>query len=287
MKWFAKLERKIGRYAIKNLMMYIIVLYALGIVVFLYDPMVYYAYLALSPGQILKGQVWRLVTFLIMPPGGSNIFFTLLSLYIYWSLGTTIERVWGAFRFNVYFFTGVIGTIAAAFIIYAIYGEMADYYMMMVGTEYINFSLFIAYAFTFPDAQFLLFFLIPIRAKVLGYLEIIVYAVLFITGDLASRVMIGVSLLNVIFFLLLTRNLNRFRPGEIKRRRDFKKKVGAAPISVNRHRCAVCGRTSQDGDDLVFRFCSKCEGNFEYCQDHLYTHIHVTKEDLERMKNKH
>lgn len=284
MKWFAKLERKFGRYAIRNLMMYIIALYALGIIVFLYDPMVYYTFLALDPQQILKGQVWRLVTFLIMPPGGSNIFFTLISMYIYWSLGTTIERVWGAFRFNIYFFTGVIGTIAAAFIVYAIYGAGASLYLWMVGTEYINFSLFIAYAFTFPDAQFLLFFLIPIRAKILGYIEMIVYVVLFITGTLADRIMIAVSLINVIWFFLMTRNLNRFKPSEVKRRREFRKKVGAVPISVNRHRCAVCGKTSQDGDDLVFRFCSKCEGNFEYCQDHLYTHIHVTKEDLERMK---
>lgn len=266
-------------------MMYIIALYALGIIVFLYDPMVYYTFLALDPQQILKGQVWRLVTFLIMPPGGSNIFFTLISMYIYWSLGTTIERVWGAFRFNIYFFTGVIGTIAAAFIVYAIYGAGASLYLWMVGTEYINFSLFIAYAFTFPDAQFLLFFLIPIRAKILGYIEMIVYVVLFITGTLADRIMIAVSLINVIWFFLMTRNLNRFKPSEVKRRREFRRKMGAVPISaVNRHRCAVCGKTSQDGDDLVFRFCSKCEGNFEYCQDHLYTHIHVTKEDLERMK---
>lgn len=286
MKWFAKLEQKFGRYAIKNLMVYIIAMYALGLIVFLYDSRVYYIYLSLDPQMILKGQVWRLVTFMIMPPGGSNIFFTLISLYVYWNLGSTIERVWGAFRFNVYFFTGVIGTILAAFIVYAIYGPSASYYLMTVGTEYINFSLFIAYAFTFPDATFLLFFLIPIKAKVLGYIELIVYVVLFITGNLASRIMIAVSLINVIWFFLMTRNLNRFRPGEVKRRREFKKKVGAVPINVNRHRCAVCGRTSQDGDDLVFRFCSKCEGNFEYCQDHLYTHIHVTKEDLERMNRR-
>lgn len=284
MKWFDKMERKIGKYAIKNLMLYIIIIYVLGMVIFLYDPMVYYTYLALTPGKILKGEVWRLVTFLLMPPGGSNIFFMLISLYVYWMLGSTIERVWGSFRFNVYFFTGVLGTILAAFILYAIYGSYADYYLLTVGTEYINFSLFIAYAFTFPNAQFLLFFIIPIKAKILGYIEIAVYVVLFITGDVATRIMIVVSLLNVFIFFLMTRNLQRYKPGEVKRRREFKKKVATKPINANRHRCAVCGKTSEDGDDLVFRFCSKCEGNFEYCQDHLYTHIHVTKEDLERMK---
>ncbi len=286
MKWFETLERKFGRYAIKNLMMYIIGLYVIGLVVFLYDASVYYTYLALSPESILKGEVWRLVTFLIMPPGSSNIFFGLLSLYIYWVLGTTIERVWGAFKFNVYFFCGVLGTIIASFIVYAIYGSAIDISLRTVGTVYINFSLFIAYAFTFPDAQFLLFFIIPIKAKVLGWLEIAVYVLMFLTGSMADKVMIAVSLLNVIVFMLATRNMSRFRPGEVKRRSEFKKKMKAAPIRVNKHRCAVCGKSSSDGDDLVFRFCSKCEGSFEYCQDHLYTHIHVTKEDLERMKKK-
>jgi hypothetical protein len=93
-------------------------------------------------------------------------------------------------------------------------------------------------------------------------------------------------MVNVIWFFFMTRNLHRFKPSEVKRRREFKKKVSAVPLNANRHRCAVCGKTSQDGDDLVFRFCSKCEGNFEYCQDHLYTHVHVTKEDLERMNVK-
>ena len=284
MNWFSKLERKIGKYAIKNLMMYIIVFYVLGMVVFLYDSNVYYVYLSLAPSRILKGEIWRLVTFLIMPPGGSNIFFMLISLYVYWMLGSTIERVWGSFRFNFYYFTGVLGTILAAFILYAIYGSYADYYLLTVGTEYINFSLFLAYAFTFPDAQFLMFFIIPIKAKVLGWIEVAVYVVLFITGSMADRIMIVVALLNVIVFFLLTRNVQRYKPSEVKRRRDFKKKVATVPINANRHRCAVCGKTSDDGDDLVFRFCSKCEGSFEYCQDHLYTHIHVTKEDLENMK---
>jgi hypothetical protein len=222
----------------------------------------------------------------MMPPSTSNIFMMVLSLYIYWNLGTTIERVWGSFRFNVYYFTGVIGTVVAALLVYVIVGPVESSGLIYVGTEYINFSLFIGYAFTFPDAQFLLFFLIPIRAKILGYIELLVYVLLFIQGGLATKVMIAVSMVNVIWFFLMTRNLHRFKPSEVKRRREFKKKVSAVPLNANRHRCAVCGKTSQDGDDLVFRFCSKCEGNFEYCQDHLYTHVHVTKEDLERMNVK-
>lgn len=31
--------------------------------------------------------------------------------------------------------------------------------------------------------------------------------------------------------------------------------------------------------NLDFRFCSKCDGNYEYCSDHLFTHQHVRKHD--------
>ncbi|MCR5743262.1 MAG: rhomboid family intramembrane serine protease [Lachnospiraceae bacterium] len=289
MKWFAKLERRLGKFAIRNLMMYLMVLYVIGTLIFVagYEN-VYYTYLALNPEAILKrGQVWRIVTFLMMPPGGSNVFFMLISLYVYWNLGSIIERYWGAFKFNVYMFTGIFGTILATFIVYFIYGSAIVPSLLFVGNSYINFSLFLAYAFTFPDAQFLLFFIIPIKAKILGWIEILVYVVIFITGTLADRIMIVVSLINVIIFFLATRNFNRFKPSEIKRRRDFKKKIAHASGGGARHKCAICGRTDEDDPNLTFRFCSKCEGNFEYCQDHLYTHTHVTKEDVERLKTKH
>ena len=179
MKWFYKLERKIGRFAIKNLMLYLIILYTVGTLLFLSgNQLVYYEYLCMDPGAIMHGQVWRLVTFLMMPPGGSNPFFMILSLYIYWNLGSIIEKVWGAFRFNVYMFAGIIGTILASFIVYALIPHLpvvdavlAAKGILEVGTTYLNFSLFLAYAFTFPDAQFLLFFIVPIKAKYLGAIE--------------------------------------------------------------------------------------------------------------------
>ena len=121
MNWFAKLERKIGRFAIKNLMIYIIGLYIVGLVIFLWDSSFYYNYLCLDIGMVFKGQVWRLITFMIMPPGGSNIFFMPISLYVYWMLGSALERWWGAFRFNVFFFGGVFFTVLASFIVYFVY----------------------------------------------------------------------------------------------------------------------------------------------------------------------
>jgi len=143
MKWFAKLEHRLGKYAIKNLMMYLMVLYVIGTLIFLggYSD-VYYTYLSLNPEAILKrGQVWRLVTFLMMPAGGSNIFFMLLSLYVYWNLGTVVERYWGAFKFNVYMFSGIIGTILATFIVYFIYGSAVISYLLAAISAFCPFSL--------------------------------------------------------------------------------------------------------------------------------------------------
>ena len=86
------------------------------------------------------------------------------------------------------------------------------------------------------------------------------------------------SLINIIVFFAITRNYKRYAPKEIRRQKQFKKEVKIVPKAASRHKCAVCGRTEKDGAELEFRYCSKCEGSYEYCQDHLYTHKHVTKD---------
>lgn len=281
MNFFRKLERKFGRFAIPNLMYYIIFLYGAGLLLNITSPGFYEVYLSLNAEAILHGQIWRLVTFLICPPQSSQ-WFVLLAIYLYYSLGTTLERVWGTFRFNVFFFMGILGHILAAFLIYFITGislPMSPYYL--------NESIFLAFAFTFPDMQFLFMFLLPIKAKHLGgfYAFLLLYSFLF--GGILMKIEIGVSMLNLVVFFLMTRNYRALNPREMARRQNFKKEMGKAQvqkIALTHHRCAVCGRTEQDDPDLEFRYCSKCEGNLEYCMDHLYTHRHVTKEDLEEMK---
>ena len=131
-----KMERKFGRYAIPNLMYYIVILYAVGVLVQMMAPAFYIQYLMLDARAILHGQIWRVVTFMIWPPSG-NLFFNLIAIYLYYNLGMTLERVWGTFRFNVYFFMGVIGHVLAALLIYIITGQV-----YILTTDYLNFSLF-------------------------------------------------------------------------------------------------------------------------------------------------
>ncbi len=292
MNWIDKLEKKFGRYAVSNLMYYIIILYAVGYVVLLFAPDLYYNYLSLDASAIVHGQIWRIATFLIYPPSSSLIWF-LVVLYLYYSIGRALEAQWGTFRFNLYFFMGVLLHIVAAFVCQYVFGVNFSQHF---GTYWLNNSLFLAYAATYPDMQFMLYFLIPIKAKALGIIYAIYFGVEIVAGFLAEHLTINMlyglsrigiivhpayslmallSLGNFVIFFLGMRKLHRYSPKEIHRRQTYVRSVKRGERAVGTHKCAICGRTEKDGDNLEFRFCSKCNGNYEYCQDHLFTHTHV------------
>ena len=287
MKWLDKLERKYGKYAIPNLMYYVIILYIIGFVIDIVSPQLYTDYLALDANAILHGQIWRIFTFIIQPPN-SSYFFILFALYLYYMIGKTLEYMWGAFRFNLYFFSGMLLHVIACLLIYLIFGMN-----FQMGSFYLNMSLFFVYVALFPDAEFLLFFIIPIKAKWLGIIEGAYFAITIAAGFIvpvgsplwfsllqagvmalpANSISALLSLLNFIIFFLGS-NRNRFSPKQARRRTIYQKKVHVASQNNTHHRCAICGRTEKDDENLEFRFCSKCKGNYEYCQDHLFTHEH-------------
>lgn len=282
----SKFERKYGKYAIKNLSLMLILCYACGYVISLINPNFLY-YLTLDPYKILHGQVWRLVTWIVSPPSSSNIFFLLITLYFYYSLGTALERTWGEYRYNMYIFSGMLFTILGSFLLMgysylfeaetiAFYG--AEYYFSVMGsyfsTYYINMSIFLAFAATFPDVQVLLMFIIPVKVKWMGiiYGAMLVYE--FISYPYYLRFVIAASLFNFIVFFITSRGKIHYSPKQMKRRQEFKRETRRA-AAVTKHKCAICGQTEEDNPELEFRFCSKCNGNYEYCQNHLFTHEHV------------
>ena len=178
MNWFAKFEKKFSKYAIKNLMFYIIVLYAIGFVMNTFFNGLYDAYFSLDFAMIFKGQVWRLITFILQPPSNS-IIFVVFVLYFYYLIGSVLERIWGSFRFNVYFFTGVILNILASLIIYLIWGLS-----FKLSTNYINLALFMAFAMEQPDMEVLLFFIIPIKIKWMAILDAVIFGITIVFGYL-------------------------------------------------------------------------------------------------------
>ncbi len=275
-----KMERKFGRFAIPNLTLYIIGTYILGYVIRLTSRYVL-GYLYLDPNAILHGQVWRLVSWILIPPGSLDLL-TILVLWFYYSIGATLERTWGTFRYNVYIFSGILFTIIGAFVLYGIsyaiggaaFAESNSHtYSSAFSTYYISLSIILGFAITYPDMQVLLMFLIPIKIKWMGILYVAYIVYDMIKLDWASRVVILSSLLNVLIYFLSTRNLHRVNPKEIHRRQAYRQQT-RRPAGVTKHKCAVCGRTELDSPELEFRFCSKCQGNYEYCQEHLFTHEH-------------
>lgn len=283
-KWINKLERKFGRYAIPNLMYYIIILYAFGFALDLFANGFYANCLSLNAYAILHGEVWRLITFLIQPPS-TNLLFVVFTLYLYYMIGRELEYAWGSFRFNLYFFTGVLFHIVAVFLAYFLFDVV-----LLVGTTYLNLSLFFAYAALYPNQQFYVFGVLPIKVKYLAWIDAayFVYAILqaFLpayggAGYQARALAAFVSLLNFLLFFFSMRNMRRFGPKEIHRKHVYHKAVREGKRASQsypngaKHRCSVCGRTELDSPNLEFRYCSKCNGNYEYCQDHLFTHEHI------------
>ena len=286
MKFLNSLERKIGKYAITNLSLYIIIAYVIGYVLVLTGSV---DFISLNPYYIAKGQVWRIITWLFVPPSSPSIF-TIILLYFYYQIGTVLERTWGAFRYNVYIFSGILFTILGAVGLYLITTAggadgLGAGALISTGfsTYYINLSIFLAFATTYPDVTVLLFFVIPVKMKWMAYIDIVILGYQFIISGTAGRIAIVMSLLNFIVFFFMTRDYKRVSPKEMYRRRAYRNatasaashSTGSHSAAITKHKCAICGRTEKDGDDLEFRFCSKCNGNYEYCNEHLFTHKHI------------
>ena len=289
-------ERKFGKYAIRNLSFVLVMCYAVGYLLQMFDRSgLLITYLTLNPYAILHGQIWRLVTWVLIPPSSGGLFFTLLMLYFYCSIGTSLERTWGTYRYNVYLFQGMLFTIVGSFLLmgycYLFKPEIpllgtaltintpVEYFTviaMMFSTYYINMSIFLAYAATFPDAQVLLMFIIPIRVKWLGVIYAVMLLFQFLGTNVYGKFAIGASLLNFVVFFLTSRNMMHLNPKQIHRRQEFKREVRRS-TGITKHKCAICGRTEVDSPQMQFRFCSKCDGNYEYCEEHLYTHTHIKR----------
>ncbi|MCD7731522.1 MAG: rhomboid family intramembrane serine protease [Oscillospiraceae bacterium] len=215
MKLLDKLQRKFGNIYIPNLIMYIVVG---NIIVFVFSylfpnlPII--NYLSFNRSAIFSGQIWRIVSFIFEPYNYSPIFM-IISCYFYWMIGTQLERAWGGFNFNVFYFTGVIGTIIGGLIT----GYATCYYL--------NLSLFLAFAIIFPNMQFLLFFFIPIKAKYLAYVDValllweLIQAVVY--SQWGSAVSIIVAFINIAIFFggdFTRKIIDRFRYRKV--RRNFK-----------------------------------------------------------------
>lgn len=290
-----KLERKIGRYAIPNLINYFVIAYVASTILCIipikqYHPLVgayntnfYNLFLALDFSKIATGQVWRLITFILAPgdmSSGIGILFFVITVHLYYLFGHSLERAWGSFRFNLYFVGGIVLTLLAELIVFVASGYTLYFYGD--GLNYVYETMFFAFCTLFPNETFLLYFVIPIKAKYLAAIDgifMVVRILQYMANGYYSRgVAIMVAMLNFAIFFYMYKGLSRFSPKQIHRRSEFRRQTSDRVnhrTGVAKHKCAVCGRTSETNPELSFRFCSKCNGNYEYCEEHIFTHTHV------------
>lgn len=268
---------------IPNLMLYIVLGTA---VVYLMSQMsgnyLLYDILCFNRQRILGGEVWRLITY-PLTYGVSNTLLMAISLFCYYSLGRAMENIWGTLRFNLFYLTGVV---------------MMDVYCMIFGgvasATYLNLSLFLSYATLFPNAQFLLFFIIPIKAWIFALIDLAIVLLdlftlpfpysLFSVISLANYFLFfGKDVLNVIpmSWRANARRLFHTKPASQKKAKVIPFDAGsyeatkATPKAPYTHRCTVCGRTDVSNPELEFRYCSRCKGYYCYCQDHINNHVHI------------
>lgn len=281
MKWFSKKVDlfcyKHPRFGISNLMLYVVIG---NVIIWLFSLMdttgSLVDMLCFSPYHILRGQVWRLLTFAIIP--NSSGFLALIFFYFYYFIGKTLEDRWGTARFNLYFFSGMLLTVIYGFILYFVtdisYGVYA---------EYIYLSMFFSFATLFPDMQVLLFFIIPIKMKWLAIVDAVVFIMGVVGGSFPLNLLPVVAILNYLLFCG-DELFGYIRPRSRAQRRsatNFKREVHRIQyeqrVKPYNRRCEVCGRTDTDHPQLEFRYCSRCAGYHCFCIDHINAHQHFTE----------
>ena len=267
---------------IPNLMLYIAIGCAVVSVMELIDPSnALYQLLRFDRALILQGQIWRLVTYPLTYSGGS-LFWTAIILVCYYSLGRAIENIWGTLRFNLYYLTGILLTdvLAMCFGGYATAG-------------YLNMSLLLAYATLYPNAQFLIMYIIPVKAWVLALVDLLVIVIGLFTNPFPVNLYPLLSLGN--YFLFFGKDVLNVVPvsWRVNARRAAKRATNRSHKTVTfhsagsyqathasvkapyTHRCTVCGRTDVSNPELEFRYCSRCKGYYCYCQEHINNHAHI------------
>lgn len=245
----------------------------------------FYSMLYFDPALFCRGQIWRLVTFALVPTA-SGLLWMVVALYFYYFIGTSLENAWGAGKFTIYYFSGLLLTA-----IYSIVWYLITRQSIPVTAHYLNLSLFFAFATLWPEQRVLLFFVIPVKMKWLAWVdaaffayEIVVYlvhgyvglALIPIVAMLAYLVFCGEWL----FDLLRPR---RIRQAARQKVRTIQFKEAAQKVQRRQEaagytrKCAVCGRTDADFPELEFRFCSRCAGYHCFCEEHINNHVHFTE----------
>ena len=286
-----KIRRFFNKHNIPNLMYYIIII---NVAVFVMDIIAgslwqisVSNWLTLNPGDVIRGQIWRLVTFVfVLPELGTGlvnlVLWNAIVLYFYHWIGSNLEHYWGAGKFTMYYVSGVVLCWICAFIGYGI-NLVLPGYMDTMSSLLLNSGLFLAFATIYPNALIRIFLILPVKAKWLGIISFVgmAWAVLsgIVLGDILSAMTSVAVLANyLLWFGGEGMEKIRFSSKNKVRKAQYQSKI----IKVNakhavknyRHKCCVCGKTDESDPNMQFRYCVSCTGLKEYCMDHINNHTH-------------
>ncbi len=265
-----KLERLLRPVAIPNLTVFLIAGQTLFFLVLVEKPelvlqMIY------VPELVMRGEVWRVLTFMLIParsysymdipmPESTNFFFFFFEMFFLYFSGTALEKHWGVARYNLFLLMGLLMTLSASLL----------FPMFPVPSVFIYITIFLAYAFFFPDFEFLLFFFLPMKVKWMAIVVCALVGYRFVKTDLSIRLVITASLLNLLLFL----GPEIYRRMRSRVRTVHKRVSEIADAEKPFHVCTTCGKTDKTHPTLEFRYCPKCKGSPGYCSEHIGAHEH-------------
>ena len=273
-------------FGLPNLMLYIgvgqIIVWVLG---FLFPAVSFW--LPLYAPLVLRGQIWRLITFVFIPNNSSNPFYLLLGCYFYFWIGQMLEREWGTAKFNLFYLCGVAltavyGMVAGLLIDYGFIYSFANIY-------YVNLSIFLIIATYYGEMQVLLFFVVPIKMKWMAIVDVVLVLVDAFPWFRAGLWVVGLAFIpSIVNYFIFTWPFWSMKLGVVRRQADpqvinFKRARRQAEKKAKEtggylHKCAVCGVTDAIEPSMEFRYCSKCDGYHCYCANHINNHIHIRQD---------
>ena len=281
------------RFGIPNLMKYIVFISAGAFVVdMLPTPGSLFDLIAFNPALIMRGEVWRIVTWAFIPLN-DNLLFMALMLYFYYFIGVSLEREWGTAKFSVFYFSGVLLNIIYGFVLWLVLrnSPVASFISgatwssaIALTPTYINLSMYFAFATLFPNFYIRLFFIIPVKIKWVAIVNACFFAFSIVSGIMLGNFLAFLPVIALLNYLAICGHelfSAIFRPLKAKtspQTINFKRAARQAKQEYEgkdyRHKCAVCGRTDKDHPDLEFRYCSHCAGYHCFCGEHINNHVH-------------
>jgi hypothetical protein len=269
MQLLSKLERMFGRFALPQLTLVLIIFQVVVYCMAQAKPDEIIRRLQFTPRDVLDGEYWRLASFLCVPPM-TNALFAFFFWYLFYLMGTALENHWGTFRYNIFLLVGYLATVTVSLALAWFAPQLADF---PASNGFWEGSVFLAFAYLYPDFELYLFFILPVKIKWFALVTWISYFLMVVLGNWLTRLLILASVCNFLLFfggeiLLKLRHGRRRMEAQVKWLGDRDKAF---------HRCVVCGITEKTDPKMEFRYCSQCDGACGYCSAHLHNHEHIVK----------